>query len=1028
MLAPPGPRYDAPMTHVISVSEPEGIEGASLHRSVDSAGTALPGPRVAILGLMHGNEPVGGGVIEALESQVTEELCAGELLLVRVNLVAHAEGQRHTPEGRDINRLWDPATLARLAAEPPEALCYEERRAVELAPLLTTADVVLDLHSTSRPSAPFLLFRDDQKHAAIARNLGVAHLVTGMFENTIMSGGLGSNVGLAPGQASERMGFTFEAGQHTDPDNVATALQVTLRLLHRVGVWRTEPPASTVRSSVFEVTERFVQAPPGAPQWRFVGYLGGEPGAGRRGPLRQLHSFEHVQADEVIARRSDEVVRAAFPFTMLMPAPDTAPNTDLYYVCQRRHGGLTVGGHRTHDEARREAVAIERMLDLLADDEFVTGTTWAAFDSRRLFDLCASVIGRNLRLPEGHPHRRITIVGRGDAPTGDSAERRASHRYRQAVQRAMAQGLPVERIQLMRGASLAWLDALTSHAMLGVLRERAAGRGDAAGGVDLRVSLRQPHTVSLLVAGDLDAALASGDTRYVRVALLVEAATVEPDDATARLRVLRTGIVSSRREVLLAAHRLLGALRDEHRYVVSQGALRDATGVHRLLTDDGAIRSVPDPEQLVALRTDLYRVQIGLWCDRLRHEFREPRTFTDGHELGRWLADTMTATGILDASALLALAVRRDGTGWVADPGFVQRVEERLRDGSDGDAPPVVMFGPPSAPSPPQPFMADEIDADNLERWVGWKRFVRGVRAVPDTRGKDFDLAFSGEDIRARLARWYRHARSKARAGECEVMVVLAGDGLNPERDQVDSDLFHAHRALMTEPALDYLRIQHAQGTHLSWMKDFMVRLQQRPSPSRPVGLQWEGEHGASVSVVVVAERPLGSPPAEPWSLEGWTLRRCGVILSDLESTGEDYEVGLFTEDTHSYASGPNQELVAFARAHCDGLMAQAGWRVRGETGAPPAEDLEACLVAQITRWIERVRVWRASSRTAPPDPDARARWVARRLGLKDARLARALAREMMSDTPAPEAARALWQSVPAWPGDRLPRPGRADV
>ena len=41
--------------------------------------------------------------------------------------------RRHTPEGSDLNRLWDRATLARLRAQPADTLSYEERRAVELA-------------------------------------------------------------------------------------------------------------------------------------------------------------------------------------------------------------------------------------------------------------------------------------------------------------------------------------------------------------------------------------------------------------------------------------------------------------------------------------------------------------------------------------------------------------------------------------------------------------------------------------------------------------------------------------------------------------------------------------------------------------------------------------------------------------------------------------------------------------------------------------------------------------------------------
>jgi hypothetical protein len=95
----------------------------------------------------------------------------------------------------------------------------------------------------------------------------------------------------------------------------------------------------------------------------------------------------------ILRRGRSEVVRAEAPFTMLMPAPTTPPGTDLYYVAQPRHGGLTLGVGRSDVDARREAVAIERAFDLVADDEFERGVTWVGSDSRRLFDLCALVVG-----------------------------------------------------------------------------------------------------------------------------------------------------------------------------------------------------------------------------------------------------------------------------------------------------------------------------------------------------------------------------------------------------------------------------------------------------------------------------------------------------------------------------------------------------------------------------------------------------------------------------------------------------------
>src|SRR5690606_23186778 len=117
----------------------------------------------------------------------------------------------------------------------------------------------------------------------------------------------------------------------------------------------------------------------------------------------------------------------------------------------------------------------ERMLDLLADDAFERGSTTASFDGRQVLDLCAEEVMRALRLPAGHPHRRIAVVGRGDFG-GDEAERRAGQRYRRAMRRAIAEGLPIDRVQLLRGSGIGWLDALTSPAMAALLRRRRERR------------------------------------------------------------------------------------------------------------------------------------------------------------------------------------------------------------------------------------------------------------------------------------------------------------------------------------------------------------------------------------------------------------------------------------------------------------------------------------------------------------------------------------------------------------------------
>jgi hypothetical protein len=112
-----------------------------------------------------------------------------------------------------------------------------------------------------------------------------------------------------------------------------------------------------------------------------------------------------------------------------------------------------------------------------------------------------------------------------------------------------------------------------------------------------------------------------------------------------------------------------------------------------------------------------------------------------------------------------------------------------------------------------------------------------------------------------------------------------------------------------------------------------------------------------------------------------------------------------------------NQELLHFGRAHCEGLLKQAGARIGGSGGAPDPGDIEGAMVTQIGKWIERVRTW---TTTVPPmieGREAKTRWVARNLGIADERLAGALVNEMDSEVSVEEAAAALWASVEPWPG-----------
>ncbi len=132
-----------------------------------------PGPRVAVIGRIHGNEPVGDGVLARLHAEVHERLVAGSLLTIRGNEQAATDDARHTAEGSDLNRMWDPVTLARIHAIPAAERSYEQSRAVALAPLLLAGrrDPRPALHEPSGGAVPH---RSATTSATVASRCGSA--------------------------------------------------------------------------------------------------------------------------------------------------------------------------------------------------------------------------------------------------------------------------------------------------------------------------------------------------------------------------------------------------------------------------------------------------------------------------------------------------------------------------------------------------------------------------------------------------------------------------------------------------------------------------------------------------------------------------------------------------------------------------------------------------------------------------------------------------------------------------------------
>ena len=232
-----------------------------------------PGPHVAILSLMHGNEFSGAIVLDALLRAGIEPLC-GTLTLGFVNLPAFDSFDPNNPTSsrfvdEDLNRLWDNETLN------SRRTSLELIRARQLMPLFETVDVLLDLHSMLWPSDPLLLSGASPRGMALAQALPAPALIV-------------ADSGHAGGRrlidhphfidpARNAVGNLLEAGQHWRDETVQMTESVVHALLAMHGMIATPAPTRAPATAPRRVAEVTHIITPATSQFAFVApYHGGQ--------------------------------------------------------------------------------------------------------------------------------------------------------------------------------------------------------------------------------------------------------------------------------------------------------------------------------------------------------------------------------------------------------------------------------------------------------------------------------------------------------------------------------------------------------------------------------------------------------------------------------------------------------------------------------------------------------------------------------------------------------------------------------
>ena len=312
-------------------------EFESLHfQSVSFTGLAS-GPRLIVLGAVHGNEICGTQAIRRVIAEIESgqlNIVAGGVTLVPVtNPLAYARHQRMGD--RNLNRNLVPT-------EAP--LEFEDRIANWLCPLLAQHDALLDLHSFHTAGEPFVMlgpednsgrlepFARSAEETALALRLGVHRFVDGWLdtyaagvERRIAAGASAREADVHYGigtteymRAQGGIALTLECGQHEDPAAPDVAYHAIHNTLAHLRLSAAAAPAAVTDTEALRLYQVIDRAHPDdafACAWA---------------------SFDRVRAGEIIGTRHDGTpVMADCEGYIVFPNPNAHPGQEWFYLARR---------------------------------------------------------------------------------------------------------------------------------------------------------------------------------------------------------------------------------------------------------------------------------------------------------------------------------------------------------------------------------------------------------------------------------------------------------------------------------------------------------------------------------------------------------------------------------------------------------------------------------------------------------------------------------------------------------------------
>jgi succinylglutamate desuccinylase len=287
------------------------------------------GPVVIFVGGIHGNEPAAVIALEAVFKTLRQlqPSFSGKFVALRGNITALSHSIRFMEE--DLNRIWQPERIRQLTESSgnfDQTVEQREQRVLfdVLQPYFRNKHLplyLIDLHTTSAKSAPFVILADTYRNRRFALNLPTA-IILGLeelLEGTIMhyAGDLGFCT------------LAFESGQHRDEASIHNHIAAIWIFLSSAGcLSKSDIPGFEKHKQrlknvcrhlprVFEIKLRY-RIQPGEEFRMQPGY----------------ENFQPIIRGEVLAQNRDGEIRSPLKGNIFMPLYQAQGN-DGFFIIRR---------------------------------------------------------------------------------------------------------------------------------------------------------------------------------------------------------------------------------------------------------------------------------------------------------------------------------------------------------------------------------------------------------------------------------------------------------------------------------------------------------------------------------------------------------------------------------------------------------------------------------------------------------------------------------------------------------------------